>query len=286
MSFASAARGYYMRSLRLSIGVAALVSLMVVPAIAGQRGNSGNHGPSTHGPATQTAPTHPNGPANAGPKSTGSPKAKGPASHGSSHGPVKSDTSTKHVSNGSPKKTGTTSTSTATGSTPVTTGPTTIDFAATTVGQKLTKNVALQSKLATKLTALGYTGTVFEGAYGFKNLGQFVAATNVSQNLGIPFEQLKLQMTGLTVDAQGNVMKANLNPDGTISLVSPANATNPAGTKSLGQSIQTLKPEADATSAAKTATVAADQEIEHESSPTTSTTQTTTTKTKGDKKKS
>jgi hypothetical protein len=259
-----------MRSLSLPIGVAALVSLTVVPAMAGQRGNSGNHGPSTH-----TAPTHPNAPANAGPKSTGSTKTTGPGSHG----PASSGASTKHTDNGSPKKTGTTQTST---STPTTTSPTTVNFAASPVGQKLTKNTALQSKLTTKLTTLGYTGTVFEAAYGFKNLGQFVAATNVSQNLGIPFEQLKLQMTGLTVDAQGNVLKANLNPDGTISMVSPANATNPAGTKSLGQSIQTLKPAADATTAANTANVEAENEIEH----TTSTTTTSTTSPKPAKKKS
>lgn len=232
-----------MRSLRLPIGVAALVFLMIVPAIAGQRGNSGNHGPSTH--VAPTHPTHPTTPANAGPKSTGSTKGNGPKSQGS-HGPANSGT----------------------GTTTVTTSTSTIDFASTAVGQKLTKNTALQSKLATKLTALGYTGTVFEGAFGFKNLGQFVAATNVSQHLGIPFEQLKLQMTGLKVDAQGNIMKANLNPDGTITLVSPANLTNAAATKSLGQSIQTLKPTADATTAAHTANEEAESEIEHTSSTT------------------
>jgi hypothetical protein len=144
------------------------------------------------------------------------------------------------------------------------------------VGAKLTKNVALQSKLATRLTALGYGGNVFEAAYGFKNLGQFVAATNVSQNLGIPFEQLKLQMTGLTVDATGKVLQANLNPDGSVTLVDPANVTHAAPTKSLGQSIQTLKPTANATTTASTASAEAEHEIE----------QTTTTTSKTGKKKS
>jgi hypothetical protein len=253
-----------MRSLGLPIGVAALVCLMIVPAIAGQRGNSGNHGPA----AAPTHPTHPTTPANTGPKSTGSTKGNGPTSHGPA---ANSGSTSNHTGNGSSKKTGTTTTTTVTTST--------IDFSSTAVGQKLTRNTALQSRLATKLAALGYTGTVFEGAYGFKNLGQFVAATNVSQNLGIPFEQLKLQMTGLKVDAQGNILKANVNPDGSIALVSPANTMNAAATKSLGQSIQTLKPNADATNAAKTATSEADEEIEHETS--------TQTKTpKGDKKKS
>ncbi len=228
-----------MRSLMLSIGVAALVSVMVTPGIAGQRGNSGNHGPTTH-----TPPTHPNTPANAGPKTTGSTKGNG-------NGP--------RTDGGPSRNTASTSSS------QTTTSPTTINFATTPLGQKLTKNTALQSKLMTKLTTLGYAGTVFEAAYGFKNLGQFVAATNVSQNLGIPFNQLKLQMTGLSVDANGNVMKANLNPDGTISLVDPANVTNAASTKSLGQSIQTLKPSANGTAAADTATEEAESEIEHTS---------------------
>src|SRR5262249_35123334 len=111
------------------------------------------------------------------------------------------------------------------------------------------------------LTGLGYKGTVFEAAYGFKNLGQFVAATNVAKNLGIPFDQLKLKMTGLSVDANGTVTRANLNADGSSSMVDPAKATNPAPTKSLGQSIQALKPNADATTTANTATKDAESEI-------------------------
>lgn len=49
-------------------------------------------------------------------------------------------------------------------------------------------------------------------AEGFKNFGQFNAALHVSQNLGIPFDQLKLEMRG----------------------------ENP---KSLGQAIHTLRPD-------------------------------------------
>jgi hypothetical protein len=245
-----------MQSLRRPVAVATLMGVLAVPAFAGQRGNSGNHGPSTH-----PTPTHQNGPANAGPKTT---KGSGP------HGPASSGTSEKHTGTGNPHKPGTTTTTSAA------TTPTTINFNTTPVGSKLTKNVALQSKLATRLTALGYGGNVFEAAYGFKNLGQFVAATNVSQNLGIPFEQLKLQMTGLTVDATGKVLQRNLNPDGSITLVDPANVTHAAPTKSLGQSIQTLKPAANATTAATTATTEAETEIEH----------TTTTTSKGGKKKS
>ena len=48
---------------------------------------------------------------------------------------------------------------------------------------------------------MGYTGDVFEAAYGFKNLGQFNAAVNNAQNHGLSFEQLKTLMTGVSVDA-------------------------------------------------------------------------------------
>ena len=61
-----------------------------------------------------------------------------------------------------------------------------IDFTATAVGQKLEKNSALRSKIEAKLQAAGYTGSAYEAAYGFKNLGQFNAATNQVQNHGYP----------------------------------------------------------------------------------------------------
>jgi hypothetical protein len=117
---------------------------------------------------------------------------------------------------------------------------TVIDFTTTRLGQKLTRNSAIRSKLETRLQALGYTGTVYQAAYGFKNQGQLVASTNAAQNIGMSFEQLKLQMTGYTVAANGTVLRANLNPDGTISLLDPKLVTNPAPTKSLGQAKQTF----------------------------------------------
>src|SRR5262245_9018051 len=38
---------------------------------------------------------------------------------------------------------------------------------------------------------------------GFKNHGQFIAALHVSQNLMIPFDQLKAKITGVSVNAAG-----------------------------------------------------------------------------------
>jgi hypothetical protein len=59
------------------------------------------------------------------------------------------------------------------------------------VQQKLAKNTILASKLQARLPA----GTnLMEAADGFRNLGQFVAAVNVSNNLNIPFDKLKADM--------------------------------------------------------------------------------------------
>src|SRR4029079_2815783 len=96
-----------------------------------------------------------------------------------------------------------------------------IDFTATGVGQKLQKNSALRSKIEAKLQAAGYTGSVYEAAYGFKNPGQFNAATNQVQNHGYSFELLKVLMTGTYVDPDTHaVYRANRLPDGTINLTS------------------------------------------------------------------
>jgi hypothetical protein len=63
--------------------------------------------------------------------------------------------------------------------------------ALTPVQQKLQKNTRLAAKLETRLPA----GTdLMRASEGFKNLGQFVAAVNVSNNHGIPFADLKAKM--------------------------------------------------------------------------------------------
>ena len=142
---------------------------------------------------------------------------------------------------------------------------TTIDFAGTPVGQKLSRNNALRLKLESRLRALGYTGSPYQAAYGFKSLEQFVAATNVSRNLGISFEQLKIQMTGRSVSADGTVLHANLGTDGMVTMVDPTEVTKAAPTRSLGQSIQTVKSDVDAIAAAQVArdaTTQADAEIQ------------------------
>lgn len=276
-----------MRLANLTAGALATAALIVAPAYAGQRGNSGAHAPSP-APKAPTTVTH-------GASSSGShgPSTTSTTTHGQSataHG-AGATTSGGSTTSNAKTSSGTTSTgdasSTSTTTSSGTTTTSTVDFTSGKAGRLLTKNPALQSKLETRLQALGYQGTVYEAAYGFKNLGQFVAATNVAQNLGISFEKLKLQMTGLSVSKDGTVLEANMLPDGTIKMVAPADATSPAPTKSLGQSIQTLKSGVDATTTAQTATKAADAEIASTSStstttaPSTSSTTTSSTTTTG-----
>ena len=92
--------------------------------------------------------------------------------------------------------------------------------------------LSTNTKLAGKLQSLLPAGTdLQQAADGFKNLGQFVAAVHVSNNLGIPFDQLKAKMTGDNAE-------------------------------SLGKAIQELKPAADANAEAKKASKEANHDID------------------------
>jgi hypothetical protein len=278
-----------MRLVKISAAVGVLLVMTFVPVYAGQKGKSGSqrpaattHKPSpiSHGPSTTLRPstkTH-RPPAKVVSAKVVSAKSvkpvKVPASKHTTTKtgikPAKANTSSTKAAKS--KKAGSTATmaTSSTATTSTSTSPTgttgTINFTSGKVGEKLAKNSALRSKLESRLTALGYTGTAYQAAYGFKNLGQFLAATNVSRNLGISFEQLKIQMTGLSVNADGTVLRASLGPDGKVTMVDPATATTPAPTKSLGQAIQTVKATVDATTAAQTATTQADADIQSTSS--------------------
>src|SRR5579863_1488054 len=89
-----------------------------------------------------------------------------------------------------------------------------------TPDELLTQN----TQLSTKLSGLLPPGTDLQtAASGFKNLGQFVAAVHVSNNLDIPFATLKCT----------ELATAGACP----------NMTVPAKGSSLGQAIHTLKPD-------------------------------------------
>jgi hypothetical protein len=104
--------------------------------------------------------------------------------------------------------------------------------------------------------SLGPTTDLNAATAGFKNFGQFVAAVNVSNNLGIKFDDLKGAMTGTTM-AGTSTGKPQL---------------------SLGQAIQQLKPGVDSTTEAQKAQVEANVEINEPS--------TTTKKSSGNSKNS
>ena len=106
----------------------------------------------------------------------------------------------------------------------------------TQTGKKPTTGdlLAQNEKLSAKLQGLLPAGTnVQEAAGGFKNLGEFVASTHVSHNLGIPFGDLKAKMTGGT---------------------------------SLGDAIHELKPDVDHNAEAKKAKEQAKKDLKESSS--------------------
>jgi hypothetical protein len=120
--------------------------------------------------------------------------------------------------------------------------------AASSPSTVLSKNTKLDTHLTDLLQSKGLLpkGTDLKDACaGFKNLGQCVAAMHVSHNLNIPFACLSADMTG-TAPASGSTC-----PSGTG-----------ASKMSLGKSIQTLSPNTNAKTEAKSATKAADADID------------------------
>lgn len=99
-----------------------------------------------------------------------------------------------------------------------TTGTTTLVTPTTPITQTV-KNPKLEARL---LTLLPPGSTIRDASYGFKNWGQFVAAAHVSNNLHIPFAELKARMTGIPPGTR----------PGTPVLTTPM---------SLGQAIQSFK---------------------------------------------
>jgi hypothetical protein len=210
----------------MAIGLATAIVFVTPATVRAQHGQgSGNtHATTTHG---SSAATHGGGSTHGGASTHGSSSTHG----GSTHTTTTHGSSGKTTTSGTSKKGATTTSSTSTSTTTL-----------TPVQQKLQKNTKLASKLQSRLPE----GTnVLKAAKGFRNLGQFVAAVNVSNNLGIPFKKLKAAM----VD------------DGL----------------SLGQAIQKLKGDADAETEAKHAEQEAETEIRQTSTSTDTSTTTTLT---------
>jgi hypothetical protein len=103
----------------------------------------------------------------------------------------------------------------------------------------------------------GKTMTLDKASLGFKNQGQFIAALHVSQNLGIPFTELKSHMVTVTPGATP---------------IDPVTATQ---TGSLGQAIQKSKATADVTTEIRRAETQTTADLQAVSTTTTTTRKTT-----------
>src|SRR5262245_16229106 len=160
--------------MRISVSLAC--SAAVVVLVAGGAAAQGKGGPKATSPASAPTKTTTDAPKS---HPTGQTKTGDTAiAYGK---PATTTASTKSSPKENHKPTTTTTTSP--------TAPTGV--ALTPVQQKLQQNTSLASKLQSRLPA----GTDLNAAAaGFRNLGQFVAAVNVSNNLGISFTELKTRM--------------------------------------------------------------------------------------------
>jgi hypothetical protein len=165
---------------RSTAALAFASALVLSSGVAFAQGHGGGHGK----PATATTKATPQGPKTTTHGQSGATHGKSGATHGQSgatHGQSGATHGQSGTAHGKP--------ATATPQTTTTTAGTTLTL--TPVQQKLQQNTNLAGKLQSRLPA----GTnLMTASEGFRNLGQFVAAVNVSNNLGIPFVQLKTRM--------------------------------------------------------------------------------------------
>jgi hypothetical protein len=259
-----------MHRTRFAFGITAFI-LTTGIVVTAQHGHSGApkppHATTTAPKAPKAAPSPHSMPKATKPAMATQPKAVKPVStpkttkttKGSSLKPLKTDkpasakapktdkSATTKVSKADKKNKTPTDTTTAATTLPAT--PTST-VTLTPVQEKLKKNTNLAAKLTSRLPE----GTdLMLASAGFRNLGQFVAAVNVSNNLKIPFTELKTKMV----------------TDGL----------------SLGQAIQALKPTTSATIESQRAEYDArgmisESELQPQITPTSTTSLTTSSKTK------
>ena len=161
-------------------------------------------------------------------------KAKGPKTKSTTTTTAKNSGSTKKSSASTKKNASATTTETTPTTTTTGTGTGTTWEPTNPVAEKL---MGKPNQLAKAKAVIGDTTDINLATEGFKNFGQFNAAVNASQNLGIDFADLKASMTGITLEGE----KTNL------------------PTKSLGQSIKQYRPGVDADAEAAIATSQAAQ---------------------------
>jgi hypothetical protein len=265
-----------MRLRDLLIRVATILSLTAAPVFAGPKSAPAK------GAAPKTATAH------GSPKTTtttSSPKTTMTTTHGgpktTSGGPKTTSGSPKTTS-GSPKKVATTTTTsaanhgqakkspastTSTTTTASTTTPSTSTGTATTdttttqlnpIAQKIRSKTNLNSKVS---SLLPQGMSLNQASKGFKNQGQFIAALHVSQNLGIPFADLKTAMTGIrpiTLPPTGGTTTGGTTTGATTTVTTTTESTP---LLSLGQAIKKLRPTANADAAETRATTQATTDL-------------------------
>ena len=177
-------------------------------------------------------------------RTTGKPATTGKVAKGASTTTTTTTTSTSTAKNG--KHSATTTAVTTTNTAPL-----------NPIAAKIASKPNLNSKLTGMLPIdplTGKTMTLDKASLGFKNQGQFIAALHVSENLGIPFTELKSHMVTVTPGAPGEQPTASQ-------------------TGSLGQAIQASKKTTNVTTEVERAELQASADLKV--ATTTTTTKTT-----------
>lgn len=145
------------------------------------------------GPKTTTAATKTTkgGPKTTTAKATGKTKTTSSPATRSAKADAKSTTKVARADTKVAKSEKTSTSSTTTPTTTPTSGDGETPVVLTKVQERLQKNTKLAERLEGRLPK---GADLMEAADGFKNLGQFVAAVNVSSNLGLDFEKVKTAM--------------------------------------------------------------------------------------------
>jgi hypothetical protein len=216
--------------MRSILAIAASTALIISGPAYAQHGHGGGK------PITSPSTTHGNSGATTHGQSGSHGPATKPTGGGATHGP-----SAPHGKSGETHGAGSASTKKSSTTTDTATGSTTT---LTPVQQKLQKNTNLADKLKSRLPE---NTDLMKAAEGFSNLGQFVAAVNVSNNLGLKFTDLRTRM----VDDD----------------------------MSLGQAIQDVKKTANVETEVKRAETEADAMIKSSTTSTTSSTTSTSSPT-------
>ena len=268
------------------LGFVAAASLTASPVFAQGHGNSAKPAasvkPTTSGkPAASTMTRSTGKPATSGKpaastmtRQTGKPTTSGKPVATTTHSTGKPATSGKPAKSTSGKPTATTTTTTTSGSSSTSkhagsTSTTTVSGSTVTPLNPIAAKIASKPNLSAKLTGMlpidpltGRTMTLDKASLGFKKQGQFIAALHVSQNLGIPFSELKSHMVTVTPGTLGQ----------------PATATQ---TGSLGRAIQASKTTANVTTEVERAETQAAGDLQSASSTPVSTPKKTTTSGRG-----